>query len=132
VLFDLLVVNNWFVTELGYEAATQSKSVRLFFLAFHIFGVILVNNLVIAFIINKFLQQLAIYREEMKTEMVDGNTTVIEERKALFDASQITGTMTSLSGAYSARLRHSSSMKNEELQHEQLRRMFSRSSDECK
>lgn len=130
VLFDLLVVNNWFVTELGYEAATESKRVRLFFLAFHIFGVILVNNLVIAFIINKFLQQLAIFREEKKTELVDGDSTIIADRKALFDATTITGTKTELSGAYSARVRHTGSMRQEELQHDQLRRMFSRASDQ--
>lgn len=127
-MFDLLVVNNWFVTELGYEAATQSRRVRLFFVAFHIFGVILVNNLVIAFIINKFLQQLAIYREDTKTELVDGDSTIIADRRALFDASSITGTKTDLSGAYTARLRNSNgSMRAyDELQHDQLRRLFSR------
>jgi hypothetical protein len=61
VLFNLLVINNWTECEVGYEAVTQSKWVRLYFLGFHILGVVLVNNLVTAFIITSFLQQLAIF-----------------------------------------------------------------------
>jgi hypothetical protein len=101
VLFNLLVVNNWFVCEEGFEAVTEAKWVRFFFLCFHIVGVILANNLVIAFIISNFMQQLAIMREE--NEVVEG--AVIENGKAMFDASTVTGTKTSLSGTYIARLR---------------------------
>jgi hypothetical protein len=101
VLFNLLVVNNWFVCEEGFEAVTEAKWVRFFFLGFHIVGVILANNLVIAFIISNFMQQLALMREE--NEVVEG--AVIENGKALFDASIVTGTKTSLSGTYIARLR---------------------------
>jgi hypothetical protein len=36
----------------------NKKWVRVFFFSFHIFGVVLINNLVIAFIINSFLQHL--------------------------------------------------------------------------
>lgn len=120
VLFNLLVVNNWFVCEEGYEAVTEAKWVRFFFLGFHIVGVILVNNLVIAFIINKFLQQLAIFREE--NEVLEG--AVIENGKALFDASTVTGTKTTLSGEYIARLRHERNGDD----HKRLRSMFTRGS----
>lgn len=91
VLFNLLVVNNWTQCEIGYEATTKSKWVRLYFLAFHIIGVILVNNLVIAFIINAFLQQLAISKERVGEEVVEGEA-VIRDRRAIFNASVITGT----------------------------------------
>jgi hypothetical protein len=101
VLFNLLVVNNWFVCEEGFEAVTEAKWVRFFFLGFHIVGVILANNLVIAFIISNFMQQLNVMREE--NEVIEG--AVIENGKALFDASSVTGTKTSLSGTYIARMR---------------------------
>jgi len=58
VMFDLLVINNWTTCEGGYEAVTEGKMVRLFFFSFHILGVVLVNNLVIAFVINSFLSHL--------------------------------------------------------------------------
>lgn len=129
VLFNLLVVNNWMVCEIGFEAATEAKWARLFFLSFHIMGVILVNNLVIAFVISNFLTQLAIFRENVGTEVVEGEA-VIQDRRALFDASQITGTKTSVSGAYIARLRHSHSglSGNSDHHHARLRALFTQTS----
>jgi hypothetical protein len=47
--FRCVLGNNWTGCEVGYEAVTQSKWVRLYFLGF-----VLVNNLVIAFIITSF------------------------------------------------------------------------------
>jgi hypothetical protein len=120
VLFNLLVVNNWFVCEEGFEAVTGAKWVRFFFIGFHIVGVILANNLVIAFIISNFMQQLTIMREE--NEVVEG--AVIENGKALFDASSVTGTKTSLSGTYIARLRRDKYGDD----HKGLRSLFTRGS----
>lgn len=37
--------------EIGFEATTEAKWCRWFFLCFHVIGVILVNNLVTAFVI---------------------------------------------------------------------------------
>jgi len=130
VLFNLLVVNNWFVCEVGFEAATQGKWVRLYFLSFHVFGVILVNNLVIAFIINSFMAQLAIFRERTYDEVVDDGEAVLRGRRAIFDASQVTGTKTSLRGDYIARLRHSYSDNGDDDKNhqERLRKLFTRSS----
>jgi two pore calcium channel protein len=130
VLFNLLVVNNWFVIEDGFEATTEGRWVRLYFFSFHILGVILVNNLVIAFIINNFLEQLAGQRERAEEEIiVEGSDAVIRDRRAiLMDASQITGTRTSLTGKYIARLGHAhSDIVDENHHHDRLRAMFTQS-----
>lgn len=124
VLFNLLVVNNWTECEAGYEAVTQSKWVRFFFLAFHILGVVLVNNLVIAFIITSFLQQQAIFSERTDEEVVAGGEAVIRDRRAIFDASTVTGTKTSLSGGYIARLRRRNSDPKAGHDQDRLRRFF--------
>jgi hypothetical protein len=82
---------------------------------------------VIAFIINNFLEQLAVHRERADEEIiVEGSDAVIRDRRAiLLDASQITGTKTSLTGKYIARLGHShSDIADENHQHDRLRAMF--------
>mmetsp|Transcript_23342 Transcript_23342/g.64916 ORF Transcript_23342/g.64916 Transcript_23342/m.64916 type:complete len:229 (+) Transcript_23342:1012-1698(+) len=124
VLFNLLVVNNWTECEIGFEATTGSKWVRLFFIAFHVFGVIMVNNLVIAFIINEFLTHRAIYRETTSRETLENNEAVLYRRVAEFDGSTVTGTTTHLSGKYYARLAHSDSIEGRD--HERLRKLFTR------
>lgn len=103
---------------------TQAKWVRYFFLLFHLIGVVLVNNLVIAFIINSFLRQMAIFNEKVQDEVVGDGEAVIQNRRAVFDASTVTGTKTSLSGGYIARLRkmHSDPLQGRE--QERLRRLF--------
>lgn len=103
VLFNLLVVNNWTECADGFEAVTQSKYTRLFFLAFHVFGVILVNNVVTAFIVNSFIAQWDIQHERFVAMEVEGEA-MIEGRQALFDASLVTGTKTFLTGKYVARV----------------------------
>jgi hypothetical protein len=100
-------VKNWTEFEIGLEAVTQAKWERCFFFAFHIFGVVLVNNFVIAFIINSFLAQLEISQRHAKAEMV--GDAVFRAHRAIFDATQVTGTKTSLSGKYIARIRHANS-----------------------
>jgi two pore calcium channel protein, plant len=129
VLFNLLVVNNWFVCEEGYEAVTQGKWVRLFFFSFHVIGVILVNNLVIAFIINKFLQQMTLLKQESTIGVEHiGPSVHIGEDRAIFDASKVTGTVTNIQGDYIARFRQSSSdIDDEQRDRERLRTLFSQS-----
>jgi two pore calcium channel protein len=130
VLFNLLVVNNWTECEVGFEAVTQAKWVRLFFLAFHILGVVLVNNLVIAFIISSFLQQQAIFRERIDEEVVGNGEAVIRDRRALFNASTVTGTKTTLSGEYIARLRKGNSDLTGGHDRDRLRGLFTHNSSE--
>jgi two pore calcium channel protein len=122
VLFNLLVVNNWTECADGFEAVTQSKCTRLFFLAFHIFGVIVVNNVVIAFIVNSFIAQWDIQHEQVATEEVEGGA-VIEGRQALFDATHITGTSTYLTGKYLVRVGQVGGTEN---QHEVLKDLFTK------
>jgi two pore calcium channel protein len=128
VLFNLLVVNNWTECQDGFEAVTQSKWNRLFFLAFHMIGVILVNNLVIAFIINSFLQHLEYFRERTEEEMVGEGEAILRDRRAVFDASEITGTKTSVRGGYIARLRRENSDLVDGKDTDRLRALFTKNS----
>lgn len=88
-------------------------------------GVILVNNLVIAFVINKFLQQLQVFRSLRHSELVEGEA-LIRDQTALFEASSVTGTKTTLKGAYVARLRREMSDIGDEDHHERLRELFTK------
>ena len=103
VLFNLLVVNNWTTEWIGYEAVTESKLCRLYFLGFFIFGVILVNNVVIAFIVNAFIDGWDNQQELNAQLQVPGAT--IEGHAATFNASKVTGTATFLTGTYVAKLK---------------------------
>ena len=104
VLFNLLVVNNWTEQYAGHEAVTQSKLCRIFFVAFHVFGVILVNNVVTAFIVNSFIEQWDRQHELNEHEELE-DEAVIDGREAVFNASHVTGTATFLSGMYVAKLK---------------------------
>ena len=91
VLFNLLVVNNWTECEIGFEYVTGGKWVRFFFFFFHLIGVIVINNVVIAFIINAFFQQLKTIEDRKGwEEQVEGEAT-IKGARAMFRASTITG-----------------------------------------
>ena len=92
VLFNLLVVNNWTECEIGFEYVTGSKWVRLFFFSFHLVGVVVINNVVIAFVINAFFQQLKILNDRQNWEEHMHDEAVIKGDKGIFDASRITGT----------------------------------------
>jgi two pore calcium channel protein len=125
VLFNLLVINNWTECQDGFEAVTQHRYNRLFFVAFHIVGVILVNNLVLAFIINAFINQWDYRQEELKTHIVKGEAVIIG-RHALFDAQQVTGTDTQLKGQYMAKIGRRT-LFDEQHQQRVLRSMFTSS-----
>ena len=125
VLFNLLVVNNWTNCEIGFEAVTQHRLVRYYFFAFHFCGVILVNNLVVAFFINSFLEQGKILERRKDRVLVEGEA-VIKGREALFDAAQVTGTRTSLAGGFIARIRTNHAEEDEQ---DRLRRLFTQTSD---
>ena len=128
VLFNLLVVNNWTECEIGYEAVTQHRWVRLYFFAFHFAGVILVNNLVLAFFINAFLQQKEILARRKDQLEVEGEA-MIRGREAKFDAARVTGTRTSLSGDFIARIRTNHAEEDEQ---DRLRRLFTQTSGELR
>lgn len=107
VLFNLLVVNNWTTAADGILAVTESKFSRFFFLGFHVVGVIVVNNLVVAFIVDSFISEWDKHNEGRHQSIDTGEALITEEAHALFDAAEITGTKTELSGGYIAKLRGS-------------------------
>ncbi len=106
VLFNLLVVNNWTECEIGFEYVTGGKMVRFFFFLFHVLGVLVINNVVIAVIINSFFQQLKTLNNRQEwIEQVDGDAATIKGAKVTFRANTITGTKTGVDGEYIARVR---------------------------
>eukprot|EP00547_Thalassionema_nitzschioides_P003031 CAMPEP_0194206606 /NCGR_PEP_ID=MMETSP0156-20130528/5581_1 /TAXON_ID=33649 /ORGANISM="Thalassionema nitzschioides, Strain L26-B" /LENGTH=818 /DNA_ID=CAMNT_0038933165 /DNA_START=52 /DNA_END=2508 /DNA_ORIENTATION=- len=123
VIFNLLVVNNWTECQDGFEAATQSRWNRFYFFFFHVVGVILANNLVLAFIINAFINQWD-FRHEKLENSAAGNAFILG-RKAMFNASEVTGTTTDLDGVYTAKLRTTSTqLLDEQHQHQFLQNTF--------
>ena len=57
-LFELLVVNNWYVIADGHVLVT-SKNARMFFLAFYFVGVVLMLNLVVAHILVRYIENFS-------------------------------------------------------------------------
>eukprot|EP01028_Stygiella_incarcerata_P001472 TRINITY_DN125_c0_g1_i1.p1 TRINITY_DN125_c0_g1~~TRINITY_DN125_c0_g1_i1.p1 ORF type:complete len:775 (+),score=143.52 TRINITY_DN125_c0_g1_i1:84-2327(+) len=55
-LWELQVVNNWHVITLGYVVVTN-KLARVFFICFYLVAVVLVMNIVVAFILEAFVMQ---------------------------------------------------------------------------
>lgn len=70
VCFNLLVINNWNEMESGIVAVSQSKLPRLFFLGFYFLGVILVNNLVVALVIQYFIEEFESSQESKTDHML--------------------------------------------------------------
>jgi hypothetical protein len=65
------------------------------FFSFHLWGVIVINNVSIAFIINAFFQLLKILNDRQGWEERIQGEARIKGNKGMFDASNITGTLTS-------------------------------------
>ena len=128
VLFNLLVVNNWTIEAAGLEAATKVWQTRLFFLSFHILGVIGISNVITSFIINAFFQQMETVENRQRPEEQIGDKAVIRGALVKFDPSNITGTKTGLDeSAYYARIqpRHMDIEVDERFA---LKRLFTRTS----
>lgn len=53
-LFELLIVNNWWVIAEMYTDVVQNKWSRLYFASFYFWAVLIVINLVVAFVIDMF------------------------------------------------------------------------------
>ena len=71
VLFNLLIVNNWPEQADGILAVTQSKYSRYFFLFFHIIAVVIVANIVVASIIDNFVNKLKCRDNNSKSQEID-------------------------------------------------------------
>ena len=85
--------------------------------------------IVIAFIINKFLQQRTLVKQESTIGVEHiGPSVHIGEDRAVFDASKATGTVTNVQGDFIARFRQSSSgIDDEQRDLERFRTLFSQS-----
>jgi len=57
VIFNLLILNNWTIIENALREVTKTYHHRIFFVFVYIFGVIIVNNIVIALIIDSFMRE---------------------------------------------------------------------------
>ncbi|GMH87273.1 hypothetical protein TL16_g10804 [Triparma laevis f. inornata] len=105
-LFELMVVNNWIVICDGFTAVT-SEYARFYFVAFHVVGVCVVNNLVVSVILDCFMAEFE-HRKERKnmgrSSFTEEEGVRIEENTAVFDATSITGTSTKVTGKWRARI----------------------------
>lgn len=99
VIFNLLVINNWNEMESGILAVSQTKQSRWFFFTFYIFGVILVNNLVIALSIDTF-------NNELEDDSKNGKNKKFSflGKRLVFDANKLSKGNFNLSGNYEANL----------------------------
>lgn len=122
VCFNLLVINNWTDMADGILAVSKTAWSRLYFLAFYIVAVVVVNNCVVALIIDSFMeewnhvqlrrkkptyssnQQCSTNANEFRQNL-DLSEAIIRTHQAEFNATEITGTKTNLSGWYIAYLR---------------------------
>ena len=113
-LFELLVVNNWFVLASGYEAVAGVYA-RWYFISFYLVGVVLGLNICVAFVLDTYSTLEAL-------ETLEDHIT--------FDAAQITGTDTGLRGEYEVTLRHLPLLHDHE-RRQQLRALFNSASGSC-
>jgi hypothetical protein len=58
-LFELMIVNNWFIIMNGITVASGSQLSRVYFFSFWFVAVVMVFNLVIAFVLDVFMQKQA-------------------------------------------------------------------------
>ncbi len=102
----MLVTNNWDECEVGFEAVTEGKWVRWFFLFFHLIAVVLVNNLVVAFVIEAFLEQLAISKNQQKEEAERYGEVILNGGHIVLKTAIFGSKVGSFTGPYRVRLRY--------------------------
>jgi two pore calcium channel protein len=138
VLFNLLVINNWPEQSSGVIAATQSLWTRYYFLLFHICGVVIVSNLLVATLIDSFMDewQKKQHQNNNNSTTDDSDNTheaadaeFTQGNEALFEASEVTGTKTTLSGRYVAKISNKSGHTTEERRHN-LHKLFTKTSSD--
>ena len=101
LLFEALVVNNWFEFADGFAAVT-SAAANWYFVIYYVFSVVIVFNVVTSIVLDVFL---AHYTADggAAAHTVDGEAVILGNR-AVFEAADITGTETGLDGQYEARV----------------------------
>ncbi|KAF1317836.1 Two pore calcium channel protein 1, partial [Globisporangium splendens] len=73
-LFELLIVNNWYVTMEGAEVVT-SKWSRIYFISFYIIGVVMVLSLVVAFVVEAYFEDAASTESKTSAPMSGSSST---------------------------------------------------------
>ncbi|EQC40668.1 hypothetical protein SDRG_01746 [Saprolegnia diclina VS20] len=84
LLFELLLVNNWFVLADGH-AAVSSKYARWYFIAYYVTGVTLLLNLVVASILDSFMDE---YKNEHGADAIVAGARLIQPRMQLPEATE--------------------------------------------
>lgn len=100
------MTNNWNECEIGFEAVTGGKWVRWFFILFHLIAVVLVNNLVVAFVIDAFLEQLALSKTQGDKGTPGDVEVILNGGHAVLNAAAFKDEKDSFTGPYRVRLRH--------------------------
>eukprot|EP00160_Parvularia_atlantis_P001032 Unigene10848_Nuclearia_a/m.33128 Unigene10848_Nuclearia_a/g.33128 ORF Unigene10848_Nuclearia_a/g.33128 Unigene10848_Nuclearia_a/m.33128 type:complete len:425 (-) Unigene10848_Nuclearia_a:34-1308(-) len=70
-LFIIMVVQSWEVLVGGFEAASASAWVRVYFVVFHLLTNVLFINIIVAFILEQFLVQYKLYDNEPKDRVLE-------------------------------------------------------------
>ncbi|KAI0227846.1 hypothetical protein LSAT2_021666 [Lamellibrachia satsuma] len=66
ILFELLVVNQWHVLSSGFVLVT-SKAARLYFISFHMICVVILLNILTAFILEVFILEYSLAQTELES-----------------------------------------------------------------
>ena len=86
-LFELMVVNNWFVIVDGYSTVL-GRPARLFFVLHYWLGVVVALNIIVAFVIDTY------------TSLESTSEATLDDDVLTFDAARVSGTDTGVSGEY--------------------------------
>eukprot|EP00908_Phaeocystis_cordata_P004364 Transcript_1475.p1 GENE.Transcript_1475~~Transcript_1475.p1 ORF type:complete len:839 (-),score=381.91 Transcript_1475:161-2677(-) len=125
-LFELSVVNNWFVIADGY-VAVRGKLARWFFIAYYLLGVVVALNIVVAFVLDAYTTIEDSAREEQAQH---GGLKVGDDDHLVLDAARVTGTDTGLSGEVEVSLDPSVSVSLTESRRKMLAALFTPRADE--
>jgi len=99
VIFNLMVGFSDTQTD-GFVAVSGTNLTRYFFIIVDIIMVIIVNNVVVGFIIDAFMEKF-----QEAEEAKPGDEAEVAEDEVIFDVSEITGTKTNLKGNFVANFR---------------------------
>eukprot|EP00964_Phaeocystis_antarctica_P120964 scaffold84692_cov66-Phaeocystis_antarctica.AAC.3 len=122
-LFELSVVNNWFVIADGY-VAVRGKHARWFFVVYYMLGVVVALNIVVAFVLDAYSAIEESAQQEQQQAEGGGPTAWVDDH-LLLDAGRLTGTSTGLTGEIEVSLDPSVSVSLTESRRAMLSALFS-------
>jgi hypothetical protein len=121
-LFELSVVNNWFVIADGY-VAVRGKHARWFFVVYYMLGVVVALNIVVAFVLDAYSAIEESAQQEQQQAEGSGPTAWVDDH-LLLDAGRVTGTSTGLTGEIEVSLDPSASLSLTESRRAMLSALF--------